>query len=329
MVPFWDNVTISPLLLVLGRPLDVYTIRCGSKIEMGWPFLDTGWVVYDTPPVSHSHQLPLLLLFLSWLSDAFPGCRYCQQTFGIQHPPIIYDVGDGHCFSRSQHSNSLFLSCLALMSGGYLMYEQLTPSLPGLPPLSLLPKYSIFCILCLQSPADFQVPPTPSCSVQGAKFSETHWNIKPRKDGRLMWAHCRNSEPQLTLTAGTGHDVSVHWLSQNVRAVDIGHATKHRASLVSTSVFTTVLEIQKNINRYWVNMQWDYEVSKHNIFWMIFHLWKKSAQNQILSNQIQAAYVEMNWIWTRYLPMHLWSKQTNIFPDTASRMSLKVQRLRI
>lgn len=74
------------------------------------------------------------------------------------------------------------LSCLAPMSGGYLMYEQLTPSLPGLPLLSLLPKYSIFCILHLQSPADFQVPPTPSCSVQGAKFSETHWNIKPRKD---------------------------------------------------------------------------------------------------------------------------------------------------
>lgn len=77
-VPFWDNVTVSPLVLLSGRPLDIYTIRCGSEIEIGWPFLDTGWVVYDTPPVSHSRQLPLLLLFLSWLSAAFPGCWHCQ-----------------------------------------------------------------------------------------------------------------------------------------------------------------------------------------------------------------------------------------------------------
>lgn len=270
-----------------------------------------------------------------WLSAAFPVCRHCQQTFGMRHPPIIHDVGDGHLLLQIT-ALKFPLSCLGPMSGGYLMHEQLAPSLPGLPPLSLLPKYSIFCILRLQSPADFQVPPTPSCSVQGAKFSEAHWNIKPRKDTVVdscgLTAVTRNlnwlSQHNMM------HDGSVHWLSQNVRAVDIGHATKHWASLVSTCLFfNSVRNTEEHQYIVWGSLQT--ECICNGIMRcrsiILFECYYTSQKKAPKVRYCQIRFRPRMWKWTGYdsdICQRICgrSRQTN---GAASHTSLKVQRLRI
>lgn len=187
------------------------------------------------------------------------------------------------------------------MSGGYLMCEQLTPSLPGLPPLSLLLKYSIFCILRLQSPADFQVPPTPSCSVQGAKFSETHWNIKPRKDAVV------DSCGLAVLTR------NLNWLSQRNRnrawckstLIITKHKSRWRWSCNSTlsivgvnfPLYNSVRNTEERPYIAWSSLQTECICSgiMRGRGIILFEWYFTSrGQNQILSNQIQASVIRGN-----------------------------------
>lgn len=240
---------------MLGRPLVIYTIRCGSKTEIGWPFLDSlSCVWYPTCVSQSSASSPTVVSLLTF------NCLSCLPALpaDVWHATPSHHLWCGRRALLLEITALKFpLSCLAPMSGSYLMYKQLAPTLPGLPPLSLLPKCSIFCILRLQSPADFQVPPTPFCSVQGAKFSETHWNIEPGKDtvvdscGLTALTRNLNWLSQHNMM----HDGSVHWLSQNGRAVDIVHATKPSIVGVNFPLYNSVRNTEEHQYIVWGSLQ--------------------------------------------------------------------------
>lgn len=133
------------------------------------------------------HMIPHL-----YVSKPIHFLLYCNFYFDFQLPSLLTGIAKSRLATNQLPSfmtwktaiasldHKFPLSCLSLMSGGYLVPSRSPCTLPSWKILSS-------CFLCLQKLLlTSKCPPTPSCSEQWAKFRERDWNIKKGME-KIWW----------------------------------------------------------------------------------------------------------------------------------------------
>lgn len=165
--------------------------------------LHVGSQVMQTFPTLLIISSLLSRLFPSWLSAVSSCLLTCQQTFGIQHLHIDYELEES-LFASLNHGSQFHLSCLyqcpplTSVARGKLLVSHLCLYLPlsvthSLASCVSIPSSWLLCVHVAPSP--------PLCEglylVRGIKISSCRVEAQKRSSGQLTWTQCATYNPHL------------------------------------------------------------------------------------------------------------------------------------